>query len=136
MLFFIDLEKTTPYTFILCAKTRIGCGENSVNRLLTMEKRGKQVSVLLLSEFKHNNRSDRPAAPYPPTIIETSINATNLTLTWRKDSDFNYAPIRYTLIEYEEDDSPVWKPYDPSNKPDGQITSISIQKQDIAYPPI
>ncbi|CAF0978834.1 unnamed protein product, partial [Adineta ricciae] len=104
-----NLEKTTPYTFILCAKTRIGCGENSVNRLLTMEKR------------------DRPAAPYPPTIIETSINATNLTLTWRKDSDFNYAPIRYTLIEYEEDDSPAWKPYDPSNKPDGQITSVSIQ---------
>jgi len=36
----LDLEKTTPYTFILCAKTRIGCGEPSINRLLTMEKRG------------------------------------------------------------------------------------------------
>ena len=36
-----DLEKTTPYTFILCAKTRIGCGEPSINRLLTMEKRGR-----------------------------------------------------------------------------------------------
>ncbi|UJR10058.1 hypothetical protein I4U23_014280 [Adineta vaga] len=104
-----NLEKTTPYTFILCAKTRIGCGENSINRLLTMEKR------------------DRPAAPYPPTIIETSINSTNLILTWRKDSDFNYAPIRYTLIEYEEEDSSSWKPYDPLNKPDGQITTLLIQ---------
>jgi hypothetical protein len=38
----LDLEKTTPYTFILCGKTRIGCGEPSINRLLTMEKRGKK----------------------------------------------------------------------------------------------
>lgn len=37
-----DLEKTTPYTFILCATTRMGCGEASINRLLTVEKRGKQ----------------------------------------------------------------------------------------------
>jgi hypothetical protein len=37
----LDLEKTTPYTFILCAKTRLGCGEASVNRLLTVEKRGR-----------------------------------------------------------------------------------------------
>ncbi|CAF3794544.1 unnamed protein product [Adineta steineri] len=104
-----NLEKTTPYTFILCAKTRMGCGETSINRLLTMEKR------------------DRPAAPYPPTIIETSINSTSLILTWRKDSDFNYAPIRYTLIEYEQENTLTWKPYDPSNKPDGQITSLIIQ---------
>jgi hypothetical protein len=40
--FYSDLEKTTPYTFILCAKTRIGCGEASINRLLTMEKRGRR----------------------------------------------------------------------------------------------
>jgi hypothetical protein len=40
LFFHSDLEKTTPYTFILCAKTRIGCGEPSINRLLTMEKRG------------------------------------------------------------------------------------------------
>jgi hypothetical protein len=38
--YYSDLEKTTPYTFILCAKTRIGCGDPSINRLLTMEKRG------------------------------------------------------------------------------------------------
>lgn len=37
----LDLEKTTPYTFILCAKTRLGCGEPSINRLLTVEKRGR-----------------------------------------------------------------------------------------------
>ncbi len=72
---------------------------------------------------------DRPAAPYPPTIIESSINSTSLILTWRKDSDFNYAPIRYTLIEYEEDDDRrTWKPYDPINKPDGQMTTLLIQK--------
>ncbi|CAF4801545.1 unnamed protein product, partial [Rotaria sp. Silwood2] len=33
------------------------------------------------------------AAPHPPTIIESSITSTSLILTWRKDSDFNYAPI-------------------------------------------
>ncbi|CAF3597098.1 unnamed protein product [Rotaria sp. Silwood1] len=104
-----NLEKTTPYTFILCAKTRMGCGETSINRLLTMEKR------------------DRPAAPYPPTIIESSINSTSLILTWRKDSDFNYAPIRYTLIEYEEEHIISWKSYDSINKPDGQITKLLIQ---------
>lgn len=73
---------------------------------------------------------DRPAAPYPPAIIESSINSTSLILTWRKDSDFNYAPIRYTLIEYEEEDEDVitWKPYDPINKPDGQMTTLFIQK--------
>ncbi len=71
---------------------------------------------------------DRPAAPYPPTIIESSINSTSLILTWRKDSDFNYAPIRYTLIEYEEGAVPTWKPYDIMNKPDGQITTLLIQK--------
>jgi hypothetical protein len=37
----LDLEKTTSYTFILCAKTRMGCGEPSINRLLTVEQRGK-----------------------------------------------------------------------------------------------
>ena len=104
-----NLEKTTPYTFILCAKTRIGCGEQSINRLLTIEKR------------------DRPNTPYPPTVPESSINSTNLLLTWRKDSDFNYAPIRYTLIEYEEDEIPIWKPYDSVNKPDGQMTSLLIE---------
>ena len=49
-------------------------------------------------------------------------------LTWRKDSDFNYAPIRYTLIEYEENEGLTWKPYDPMNKPDGQITTLLIKK--------
>ncbi|CAF4704322.1 unnamed protein product, partial [Rotaria sp. Silwood2] len=104
-----NLEKTTPYTFILCAKTRIGCGETSINRLLTMEKR------------------DRPAAPHPPTIIESSINSTSIILTWRKDSDFNYAPIRYSLLEYEEEHTPSWKSYDSINKPDGQITKLRIE---------
>ncbi|CAM4809050.1 unnamed protein product [Rotaria magnacalcarata] len=106
---FKELEKTTPYTFILCAKTRIGCGEKSINRLLTMENR------------------ERPDAPLPPTIIESSINATSLILTWRKDGDFNYAPIRYIFIEYQEEHSTTWKPYDPINKPDGQITKLLVQ---------
>ncbi|CAF4796515.1 unnamed protein product [Rotaria socialis] len=72
-----DLDTTTPYAFILCAKARMGCGEASINRLLTTE-----------------NRS-RPVARYPPTISESSITSTSLILTWRKDYDFNYAPIRY-----------------------------------------
>ncbi len=71
---------------------------------------------------------DRPAAPYSPTIIESSINSTSLILTWRKDSDFNYAPIRYTLIEYEAEDTTTWISYDSINKPDGQITTLLIQK--------
>lgn len=49
-------------------------------------------------------------------------------LTWRKDSDFNYAPLRYTLIEYDENEGLTWKPYEPMNKPDGQITTLLIKK--------
>lgn len=71
---------------------------------------------------------DRPGPPFPPTIMETSITSTSLLLTWRKDSDFNYAPIRYTFIEYEEENTGMWKPYDPVNKPDGQTTALTIQK--------
>ncbi|CAF4967971.1 unnamed protein product, partial [Rotaria socialis] len=71
------LDTTTPYAFILCATARMGCGEASINRLLTTENR------------------NRPAAQYPPTISESSITSTSLILTWRKDYDFNYAPIRY-----------------------------------------
>lgn len=121
-----DLEKTTPYTFILCATTRMGCGEASINRLLTVEKRGKQNKEI--SGVFSWSSLDRPAPPYPPTIIESSINATSLMLTWRKDSDFNYAPLRYTLIEYDENEGLTWKPYDPMNKPDGQITTLLIKK--------
>ncbi len=94
-----------------------------------MEKRGiSRLKKLILWVYKICFVLDRPAAPYPPTIIESSINSTSLILTWRKDSDFNYAPIRYTLIEYEENEISTWKSYDPMNKPDGQITTLLIQK--------
>ncbi|CAF4337130.1 unnamed protein product [Rotaria socialis] len=64
-----DLDTTTPYAFILCAKARMGCGEASINRLLTTENR------------------NRPVAQYPPTISESSITSTSLILTWRKSYD-------------------------------------------------
>jgi hypothetical protein len=71
---------------------------------------------------------DRPAAPYSPTIVESSINSTSLVLSWRKDSDFNYAPIRYTFIEYEEDDTNIWQSYNLADKPDGQTTHLLLSK--------
>lgn len=121
------MEKTTPYTFILCAKTRIGCGEPSINRLLTMEKRGMNTKQRLI--FPHVKIFvDRPGIPHPPMIIESSINATSLLLSWRKDADYHYAPIRYTLIEYEEENFNSWKSYHHINKPDGQTTKLLIQK--------
>ena len=61
-------------------------------------------------------------------MIESSINATSLILSWRKDSDFNYAPIRYTFIEFEEEGAAEWKPYRTAEKPDGQVTSMFIDK--------
>ncbi|CAF1532768.1 unnamed protein product, partial [Didymodactylos carnosus] len=65
----------------------------------------------------------RPSAPYQPIISQTSINSTTLVLNWRKDSDFNYSPIRYSIIQYEIADK--W--YNYKEKPEGQITSLLIK---------
>lgn len=94
-----------------------------------MEKRGKNKISISYRIFKIKwIYLDRPGAPHSPTIIESSINATSLIITWRKDSDFNYAPIRYTYVQYEDETSSTWMPYDSKEKADGQTTSMLIEK--------
>lgn len=86
------------------------------------------VRFQLLTKWKFVFSADRPAAPHPPTVIESTINSTSLVLTWRKDSDFNYAPIRYTYVEIQNETNSFWSLYEPLEKADGQTTSLLIEK--------